>query len=135
MNMQKYFLFVFRNFKIYLFTGWKYSVMIANNSPKVNKQFSFFQFLWEAQNDQWWYPNISPTWPNNFEKVNFENFWTICKHNISCLIITCVILWYDMIWYHIIWYEDMMWWYAMMWSNDMIRWYDNVTWWYDMIRC
>ena len=66
------------------------------------------------------------------KKHDFHFFWTICHHNISCLIITYHILWfhiisYDMIWYDMISYDTI--WYHMIWydmiSYDMI-WQDKI---------
>ena len=110
--------------------------MMPNNIPKVNKQLLEkvkISFFWWPQNDQWWCPNISPTWPNNYEKNIKFIFWTICQHNISCLIITYHILWYLMVSYDIIWYHMTS--YDIIWCHkiwyEIIR-YDKI--WYVMIR-
>ena len=116
--------------------------MMPNHSPTVNKQllknikFTFFSFFWWPQNDQWWYPNISPTWPNNFEKKCFS---IMCYHKISYLIIWYHIIWYHIIWHHIIWYhkvcDDSIWydtiWYDIIWYQ--IIWYHMI--WYHAICC
>ena len=85
--------------------------MMPNNIPKVDKQLlekvkikkkHFFDGLKMTSDDTQTYPQHGQT---ILKKHDFHFFWTICQHNISCLIITCVILWYDMISYDMIWYH------------------------------
>ena len=109
--------------------------MIENHSPKVNKQllknneiFMFFiLFFWWPQNDQSWYPIISPTWPNNFKKKVVPIFSTTCHHILSYDIIWYQMISYDIIWHHMISYNII--WHHMI-SYDII-WYHMIS--YDII--
>ena len=64
-------------------------------------------------------------------KVKFDFCWTICQHNISCLIITYRILWFHIISYDIIWYR--MIWYHMIWSH--IVWYHMIRYDITLVNC
>ena len=106
--------------------------MIANHSPKVNKQllknifFHFFDGLKMTSDD-------TQTYPQHGQTILEKSFFSIiCYHNISYLIIWYHIKWYHIIWYHIIWYHIIWYhkiWYDTIWYN--IIWYDII--WYDII--
>ena len=99
----------FRKLFFFIFlTASKWPVMIPKHIPNMAKQF----------------------WKN----MIFEKNWTICHHNISCLIISYDFISYLMIWYDIIWYDmasyDIIWyhtiWYHMIWYD--IIWYTLEIW-------
>ena len=106
--------------------------MIANHSPKVNKQlqkniqFSFFTIFWWAQNDQSWYPITSPTWSNNFKTKKRILFDHMSSYHITLYdIISYDIISYDIISHHKIWYEIIRYdkiWYVMI-RHDMLWWH------------
>ena len=104
--------------------------MMPNHSPKVNKQLLekvFFSKIFDFLMASKWPVMIPKHIPNMakqfWKKIKIDFFWTICHHNISCLIITCLILSYNIIWYHMTSYDVL--WYHMI-SYDVI-WYHMIA--------